>query len=238
MVDQPQSSASSGSQVLMMSTPINVATRLEYYQTPTSTVGREKEVAPSSSTPSYGPLHIECPNPDSTIWPPSRGVLWKSSYNPNSRTTQNYCWGFRSGAISYVGSQGAPKLPITVEIFVVSYQRFWSHDSNLICFDLENHVLCLPHQIAFLIQVIINEKTIHQTIIDEGASTYVMSTTCWKAISSPALNQSSNRLEAFDGCDLWPFDVLPNLSITLEDKIVQVEVEIVDTNLNYNILLG
>lgn len=67
MVDQPQSSASSGSQVLMMSTPINVATRLEYYQTPTSTVGREKEVAPSSSTPSYGPLHIECPNPDSTI---------------------------------------------------------------------------------------------------------------------------------------------------------------------------
>jgi len=74
-------------------------------------------------------------------------------------------------------------------------------DSNLICFDLENHVPCLHHQIAFLIQVIINEKTIHDTVIDEGASTCIMSITCWKAIGSPTFNQSLNTLEAFDGHD-------------------------------------
>lgn len=74
-------------------------------------------------------------------------------------------------------------------------------DSNLICFNLENHVPRLPHHISFLIQVIINEKTIHCTIIDEGASTYIMSIACWKAIVSPALNQSLNTLEAFDGHD-------------------------------------
>ena len=52
------------------------------------------------------------------------------------------------------------------------------------------------------------------------------------------MNQSLNTLEAFDGCDSWPFDVLPNLAINLEGKIVQVKVEIVDTNLNYNRLLS
>jgi len=101
-------------------------------------------------------------------------------------------------------------------------------NSNLICFDLENHVLHLPHQIAFLIQVIINKNTIYWTIIDGGASTCIMSAACWKAIGSLALNQSTNTLEAFDGHDSRPFGVLPNLSITLEGKIVQVEVEIVD----------
>ena len=64
-----------------------------------------------------------------------------------------------------------------------------------------------------------------------------MSTVCWKAIGSLALNQSPNTLEAFDGCGLQPFGVLPNLAITLEGKIVKVKVEIVDTNLNYNLLL-
>ena len=101
-------------------------------------------------------------------------------------------------------------------------------DSNWICFDLENHVPHLPHHISFLIQIIINEKTIHRTIIDEGASTYVMSITCWKAICSPTLNQSLNTLEDFDGHDSRPFGVLPNLPITLDSKTVQVEVDIVD----------
>jgi len=63
MVDQPRS-ASSGSQVFMMSTPINVATQLK--DTPALVDGKEKEVVPSSSTLSSVPLQIECPNPDST----------------------------------------------------------------------------------------------------------------------------------------------------------------------------
>ena len=66
MLDQPQS-ASFGPQVFMMSMPINEANWLKDYQTPTPTDGKAKEVAPSSSTLSSGPLHIECPNPDSTM---------------------------------------------------------------------------------------------------------------------------------------------------------------------------
>lgn len=72
-------------------------------------------------------------------------------------------------------------------------------DSNLIFFDMQNHVFRLPHQISFLIQVINNEKTIHRTITDEGASTCVMSMSFWKEIGCPTLKQSPNTLEAFDG---------------------------------------
>lgn len=65
MVDQPQYT-SFESQVFMMSTPINVATRSKDYQNPTSTARKEKEATPSSSTLSSSPLHIEHPNHDST----------------------------------------------------------------------------------------------------------------------------------------------------------------------------
>lgn len=61
-------------------------------------------------------------------------------------------------------------------------------DSYLITFDLDNHVLRFPHQIVFLIQVIINSKNIHHTITDEGASTCIMSVVCWKAIGSLMLS--------------------------------------------------
>ena len=111
-------------------------------------------------------------------------------------------------------------------------------NSELITFDLENHVPHLHHHISFLIQDIINSKTIHHTIIDEGALTCIMSVSCWKAIGSPSLSQSPNTLEAFDGRDSHPFGILRSLPITLEGKKVKVEVEVVDANLTYNLLLG
>lgn len=60
-------------------------------------------------------------------------------------------------------------------------------DLSLITFDLENHMPRLPHQIDFLLHVLIKGKTIHQTVINEGASTYIMFVSCWKAIRSVSL---------------------------------------------------
>jgi hypothetical protein len=51
---------------------------------------------------------------------------------------------------------------------------------NMIYFYFETHLQRLPHQLAFQIQVIVREKTVFHTVIDEGASTYVMSIICWK----------------------------------------------------------
>jgi len=101
-----------------------------------------------------------------------------------------------------------------------------SADSDLITFDLGSHTPRLPHQIAFLIQVIVNSKMIHRTVIDEGASTCIMSVAYWKAIGSPALSQSPTTLEAFDGRASCPAGILQRLPITLEGKMVEVEVEL------------
>jgi len=111
-------------------------------------------------------------------------------------------------------------------------------ETNLIFFDLEDHVPRSPPQLVFQIQVIVSEKNICRTVIDEGASTCVMSFTCWKAIGSPPLTESQNTLKAFNGLGFKPYGVLPSLSVTLEGKTVQVEVEIFYAPLDYNILLG
>jgi hypothetical protein len=43
-------------------------------------------------------------------------------------------------------------------------------------------------------------KNIFRTVVDEGASTCVMSLACWKAIGQPVLSPSPTLLTAFDGC--------------------------------------
>jgi hypothetical protein len=70
----------------------------------------------------------------------------------------------------------------------------------------------------------VETKNICRTIVDEGASTCVMSVTCWKFIESPALNESNNTLKYFNGTRYKPYGVLPTLSIALEGKVVTVEV--------------
>jgi hypothetical protein len=65
-----------------------------------------------------------------------------------------------------------------------------------------------------------------------------MLVTFWKSIGSPTLTESHNTLKAFNGTGFKPYDVLPLLSIMLEGKSVNVEVEVFDARLDYNLLLG
>jgi hypothetical protein len=61
----------------------------------------------------------------------------------------------------------------------------------------------LPYHVAFQIVVSYPTKTFTQnilrTVVDEGASTCVMSLACWKAIGQPILSPSPTLLTAFDG---------------------------------------
>jgi hypothetical protein len=50
--------------------------------------------------------------------------------------------------------------------------------TNLIIFDLEDHIPRLPPQLTFQIQVVVSDKNICRIFIDEGASTCVMSFAC------------------------------------------------------------
>jgi hypothetical protein len=111
-------------------------------------------------------------------------------------------------------------------------------DTNLIIFDLEDHIPRLPPQLAFKIQVVVENKNICQTVIDEGSSTCVMFINCWKAVGSPSLTKSHNTLKYFNGTGFKHYGVLMSLSIMLEGKEINVEVEVFDAPLNYNLLLG
>jgi hypothetical protein len=111
-------------------------------------------------------------------------------------------------------------------------------DTNLIIFDLEDNIPRLPPQLSFQIQVVVSDKNICRTVIDEGASTCVMSIAFWKAIRSPPLNESHNTLKAFNGSGFKPYGVLSSLPIMLEGKTVNIEFEAFDAPLDYNLLLG
>jgi hypothetical protein len=97
-------------------------------------------------------------------------------------------------------------------------------DTNLIIFDLDDHIPRIAPQLAFQIQVVVENKNIFQTIIDEGSLIYVVFVTCWKAIGSPTLTESHNILKDFNGTRFKPYGFLPLLSIMLEGKEANVKV--------------
>ena len=81
-------------------------------------------------------------------------------------------------------------------------------------------------------------KKVFRTVLDEGASTLVLSLSCWKAIGSLELITSPMTLKSFDGRGFHPHGLIPALSVKLGGKIVSIQVEVVDSPLDYNILLG
>jgi hypothetical protein len=198
-------------------------------------------VQPSPTTPpTNGPLHIERLSLDTVLRPPPKGVVRKLNFNPHAHAAQNY------NIVEDLAQ--APSVMSALEVLQTCPAQ-WKEllkaiggidplDTNLIIFDLEDHIPRLPPQLAFQIQVVVSDKNICRTIIDEGASNCVMSLACWQAIGCPSLNESQNTLKDFNGSSFKPYGVLPSLPITLEGKTVQVEVEVFDTPLDYNLFLG
>ena len=105
-------------------------------------------------------------------------------------------------------------------------------------FYLENFTPRLPHQMAFQIPVLVKNKHCFRTIIDEGAYMCIMSLKYWKSLGSPTLKQSPTILKDFDGRGFHPFRILQDLPIEVEGKTINLDVEVVDAPLDYNLLLG
>ena len=76
------------------------------------------------------------------------------------------------------------------------------------------------------------------TIIDEGDSVSILSSTSWKAIGSPSLLLEMRNLTGFDKGTSRTLGILPSLPITLRRKIVYLNVMVVQGPLDYNLLLG
>lgn len=86
-------------------------------------------------------------------------------------------------------------------------------------FDPENSELRLPHTIALQISICCLGKNVHCTVLDEGATTYIMSYSCWKDIGSPTLVASKIVLKAFDGHLFTPHGILDAFPVELGGKL-------------------
>ena len=76
------------------------------------------------------------------------------------------------------------------------------------------------------------------TIIDEGVSVSILSSTTWQALGSPPLVPLTQNLLGFNRGNSQPLGILPQLPITLGGKIVYLNVMVVPSPLDYNLLLG
>jgi hypothetical protein len=72
-------------------------------------------------------------------------------------------------------------------------------DTQLITFDLDNREPRRSSLIVFQIPVKIWNITVHWCIIDEGASTCIMSKSIWQKLRSPKLIPSAITLRDYDG---------------------------------------
>ena len=72
-------------------------------------------------------------------------------------------------------------------------------NTNLIHFNIENYNSRLPHKLHFQIITKVFGNKVFRTVLDEGASTSVLSLSCWKALGSLKIVTSPKTLKAFDG---------------------------------------
>ena len=65
-----------------------------------------------------------------------------------------------------------------------------------------------------------------------------MSTLVWQKLGSPILQLSSTNMRAYDGHPTKAQGILPHVPITLDGKTVLIDIEVVNAQLDYNLLLG
>jgi hypothetical protein len=77
---------------------------------------------------------------------------------------------------------------------------------------------------------------VHRCIIDEGASTCIMSKIVWQKLGSPKLIPSAITLRAYDRQPSSPEGLFQNVLVELEGKNIFIDIEFSNSLLDYNIL--
>jgi hypothetical protein len=80
--------------------------------------------------------------------------------------------------------------------------------------------------------------TVHRCIIDEGASTCIMSKTVWQKLGSLELIPSAITLQAYDRRPSSPEGLFQNVPVELGGKTILINIEVIDAPLDYNILFS
>ena len=175
--------------VFMYDHEVNIKMRSHSYDVPPSTLDQSKS-HPSDS------LTIEKPTIDIVPHPP-KGDLCGTMHNANARAAHNEnvveeiaqapCTMYAMEVLQYFPAQRKELLSSTRAV----------DPSNVtsITLDLDQSTCRIPSEDAFHIKVTSHGKNIFQTIVDEGASTCVMSFKCWPALGSPTILCEKHLME-------------------------------------------
>jgi hypothetical protein len=79
---------------------------------------------------------------------------------------------------------------------------------------------------------------VHRCIIDEGASTCIMSKIVLQKLGSPEIVLPTITLRSYDGRPSSPEGIFQNVLIELGGKTILIDIEVIDAPLDYNILFG
>jgi hypothetical protein len=102
--------------------------------------------------PTNGPLHLERSSFDTVLRPPPwKGVVQKSNFNPHARAAQNYNIVEDIAQAPYAMSalEVLQTCPAQQKTLLKAIGGIDPTDTNLIIFDLEDHIPRLPPQLAF-----------------------------------------------------------------------------------------
>ena len=114
-----------------------------------------------------------------------------------------------------------------------------SPSSKVISFDWSNLTEYHLHSsVPFQIVVNVTARWILRTIVDEGASVSILSSTTWKYLGSPQLVPTTDQILDFNRRPTAHLGILPYLPITLGRKTVCIDVMVVQGPLDFNLLLG
>jgi hypothetical protein len=184
--------------VYMMKGDAFISTRAHDYSKPrTSEKGKEVEI------PSL-PLQID-KNLGETMTRIPKYTFKKYSHNPNARAAQNYSMveDLSQTPCAISSLEVLQILPSKRKYLLATLGSTETCNPSTIMLDTTNLKPHLPYHIEFQIVVAHPMKTftqnIFRTVVDEGASTCVMSLACWKAIGQPILSPSPTLITAFDG---------------------------------------
>jgi hypothetical protein len=188
----------SSANVYMVRGDAFISTRAHDYSKPSASK-KDKEV----DLPSL-PLQIEKTLGETMTCIP-KGAFKKVSHNPNARAAQNYSVveDLSQTPCAMSSLEVLQSYPSQRKSLLTALGSIETCNSSTIKLRKTNLKPSLPYHVAFQIVVAHPTKTftwnIFHTVVDEGASTCVMSLACWKAIGQPVLSPSPTLLTAFDG---------------------------------------
>jgi hypothetical protein len=206
------------------------------YNTPPESTPTTSEAAPATTRQ---PLMIPCPNTEPTIHIPHiplRRMSITLRLGKHTITVWSMTWHSLLQPCLYWRS--SKPVQLNGKSLLSTLGAVDPADTRLITFDLDSGEPRLPTLVAFQIPVKIQNITVHRCIIDEGASTCIMSKTVWKKLGSPELVPSAITLRAYDGRPSSPEGLFQNVPVELGGKTILIDIEVIDAPLDYNILFG